>query len=240
VIIRAALIDNVERVIHLRDDLPTTPEPTQQGHSVGRWEGGALVVDTTRFLKHASGVRAGVASSRDKHVTERFELSTDRTRLTYSYTLDDPAYLTRPITGSVEWAHRPDLVYTGYACDPGVARRFLKTLRRPKSGIAGAIRYALSRWEALVRYRDDGRIELDNNAFDVHCAPSRSVARTISSWALTPAASVRRPSTRSSGRQSSMASTHKRICGTYSSASPITRLTLSRSCCHGTAPPPTS
>ena len=125
-IIRAALIDNVERVIHLRDDLPTTPEPTQQGHSVDRWEGGALVVDTTRFLKHASGVRAGVPSSRDKHVTERFELSTDRTRLTYSYTLDDPAYLTRPITGSVEWAHRPDLVYTGYACDPGVARRFLE------------------------------------------------------------------------------------------------------------------
>ena len=27
-----------------------------------------------------------------------------------------------------------------------------------------AIRYALSRWEALVRYGDDGRIEIDNNA----------------------------------------------------------------------------
>ena len=33
-----------------------------------------------------------------------------------------------------------------------------------KSGLAGAIRYALSRWEALVRYCDDGRIEIDNNA----------------------------------------------------------------------------
>ena len=33
-----------------------------------------------------------------------------------------------------------------------------------KSELAGAIRYALSRWEALVRYRDDGRIEIDNNA----------------------------------------------------------------------------
>jgi transposase len=33
-----------------------------------------------------------------------------------------------------------------------------------KSELAGAIRYALSRWTALVRYRDDGRLEIDNNA----------------------------------------------------------------------------
>ena len=32
-----------------------------------------------------------------------------------------------------------------------------------KSTIAGAIRYALSRWTALCRFLDDGRIELDNN-----------------------------------------------------------------------------
>jgi hypothetical protein len=35
-----------------------------------------------------------------------------------------------------------------------------------KSELAGAIRYALSRWEALVRYRDDGRIEIDNNTVE--------------------------------------------------------------------------
>ena len=33
-----------------------------------------------------------------------------------------------------------------------------------KSELAGAIRYALSRWPALTRYRDDGRLEIDNNA----------------------------------------------------------------------------
>ena len=27
-----------------------------------------------------------------------------------------------------------------------------------------AIRYALSRWVAMTRYRDDGRLEIDNNA----------------------------------------------------------------------------
>jgi hypothetical protein len=33
-----------------------------------------------------------------------------------------------------------------------------------KSELAGAIRYALPRWAALVRYRDDGALEIDNNA----------------------------------------------------------------------------
>lgn len=39
----------------------------------------------------------------------------------------------------------------------------LQTLSQ-KSATAKAIRYALSRWEALVRYCEDGRIEIDNNA----------------------------------------------------------------------------
>jgi transposase len=33
-----------------------------------------------------------------------------------------------------------------------------------KSPLAGAIHYALVRWRALTRYRDDGRIEIDNNS----------------------------------------------------------------------------
>ncbi len=33
-----------------------------------------------------------------------------------------------------------------------------------KSDAAGAIRYALTRWEALCRYRDDGRADIDNNS----------------------------------------------------------------------------
>lgn len=33
-----------------------------------------------------------------------------------------------------------------------------------KSALAEAIRYALTRWTALTRYRDDGCLEIDNNA----------------------------------------------------------------------------
>jgi hypothetical protein len=35
-----------------------------------------------------------------------------------------------------------------------------------KSGLAEAMRHALARWDALARYVDDGRIEIDNNTAD--------------------------------------------------------------------------
>jgi uncharacterized protein DUF6152 len=124
-IIRAALIDDVEREVRMHAEAGGGIESTNQGHSIGHWEGEVLIVETTGFLEHASGIREGVASSPQKHLIERFELSPDRTRLTYSYELEDPEYLSRPVTGSVEWVHRPDLTYTGYQCDPDVARRFL-------------------------------------------------------------------------------------------------------------------
>jgi transposase len=40
-----------------------------------------------------------------------------------------------------------------------------------KSDLAGAIKYALVRWPALTRYRDDGRIEIDNNSAERSIRP---------------------------------------------------------------------
>ena len=40
-----------------------------------------------------------------------------------------------------------------------------------KSDLAAAIRYALSRWDALTRYCDDGRLEIDNNAAERSIRP---------------------------------------------------------------------
>jgi len=48
-----------------------------------------------------------------------------------------------------------------------------------KSALAVAIRYALSRWPALARYRDDGRIEIDNNAAE---RSLRAVALGRKNW----------------------------------------------------------
>jgi transposase len=48
-----------------------------------------------------------------------------------------------------------------------------------KSELAVAIRYALSRWAALTRYRDDGRLEIDNNAAE---RSLRAVALGRKNW----------------------------------------------------------
>jgi len=46
----------------------------------------------------------------------------------------------------------------------------LKTVSR-KSAIAEAIRYALTRWEGLTRYLDDGRVEIDSNTVERSIKP---------------------------------------------------------------------
>lgn len=48
-----------------------------------------------------------------------------------------------------------------------------------KSELAIAIRYALSRWAALTRFRDDGRLEIDNNAAE---RALRAVALGRKNW----------------------------------------------------------
>ena len=48
------------------------------------------------------------------------------------------------------------------SCTPGCRRRCARSRRSRE--LAGAINYALVRWTALTRYRDDGRIEIDNNS----------------------------------------------------------------------------
>jgi transposase len=54
-------------------------------------------------------------------------------------------------------------------------RRALEIVRRrvlPKSLLGQAIDYALGRWEALTRYVDDGRLEIDNNLVENAIRPT--------------------------------------------------------------------
>jgi len=92
---------------------PANTRPSRAGHSIGRWEGDVLVVDTTRFLP---GVLNAPVRHGDKlHVVERFSLDPQTTKLTRSYTAEDPDYLKGQYTGSdvVEIADQP---YTSDNC----------------------------------------------------------------------------------------------------------------------------
>ena len=123
VIIRTEF-DASERTIHLNVDSHDGATESIHGHSIGRWEGGALVIDTTHFAPHRSGIRGDVPSGASKHLVERLELAEGGSRLTYTYSVEDPEYLAEPLTGSGTWAYRPDLHYEALACDLDNARRF--------------------------------------------------------------------------------------------------------------------
>ena len=73
---------------------PTPWTPTPAGHSVGRYEGSALVVETTGFLP--GGVPGGGMRSPDTRLTERFEVAPDGQRLTITYTWDDVKVYQKP------------------------------------------------------------------------------------------------------------------------------------------------
>jgi hypothetical protein len=116
-----------KRVVHLdQTEHPADLEPTTQGHSIGRWEGDTLVIDTIGFEPNLSGVNLGVPSGLAKHMTERLSLTDDRKHLLYTYTIDDPEYLTEPVGATVVWDHRPDIEPSGVVCDDATANRFLE------------------------------------------------------------------------------------------------------------------
>ncbi len=89
----------LKRTIYLNmKEHPHSVKPSRAGHSIGRWEGDALVVDTVGF---APGFLNPPARNSDQlHVVERFVLDPNKMALTRSYVAEDPVYLKGKYTGS--------------------------------------------------------------------------------------------------------------------------------------------
>jgi hypothetical protein len=120
-------VGDVERVVQMTTDSHgASDSDNMQGDSIGYWDGSALVVETV-FNDNEQGVIAsGLPFSGVSRMEERFELSQDRSMLKYRYSIESPDYLKLPITGSVDWAFRPDIELPRLPCDPENARRFLE------------------------------------------------------------------------------------------------------------------
>jgi hypothetical protein len=125
----AGEFDAGERVVHIVDGgdkaHSSPPQPSIQGHSVGRWDGKTLVIETTAFAPHAYGHGLGLKSSPAKRLVERLTLEDDGTGLAYEFELADAEVLAAPVTGKLRWVYRPDLTFTPEPCDRENARRFL-------------------------------------------------------------------------------------------------------------------
>jgi len=93
------------------DDL----NPTYLGHSVGRWEGDALVVDVVGFNENTWMDYFGHPHTDMLHVVEKFSRPTKNT-LAYEAMVDDPGAYTKPFTvrWSINWNSTGEL--TEYIC----------------------------------------------------------------------------------------------------------------------------
>jgi hypothetical protein len=104
-----------ERVIHMNLDAhPANVEPSYSGHSIGRWDGDTLVVDTTGF---APGVIAApVRNSEALHIVERFTLDPGTHALRRDFVAEDPVYFTDQYVG-YDVVLPADVPYVAHPCD---------------------------------------------------------------------------------------------------------------------------
>lgn len=104
---------------------PPASQKFLHGHSVGRWEGKTLVVETTNFTEHPMGLSMSVPSSDRKKLIERFTLDADGKSLIYAGTIEDPKYLTQTAEWTGRLQYRPGMPLSNQKCNVEVARRFL-------------------------------------------------------------------------------------------------------------------
>ena len=89
---------------------PAQVEKSYFGHSIGRWEGDTLVVDTVGFNESAWMDRFGLPHTDRLHTIERFT-RLDAHTLDYTITIDDPGAYTAPWTSGYTktWEEGTDL-----------------------------------------------------------------------------------------------------------------------------------
>ncbi len=105
---------DLKRTIHLNMTThPPAVKPSRAGHSIGRWEGDVLVVDTVGFLPGV--LNAPVRHSDKLHVVERFSLDPATMKLTRSYVAEDPVFLKGQYTGQ-DVVQVADAPYTPDTC----------------------------------------------------------------------------------------------------------------------------
>jgi len=86
---------------------PKDLDPSFFGHSVGHWDGDALVVDTVGFNERFWLTREGIPHTEYLHLSERFT-RTDYNTLKYEATIDDSKVFTKPWTINIALHRRTD------------------------------------------------------------------------------------------------------------------------------------
>jgi hypothetical protein len=85
---------------------PADLDPTWMGHSIGRWEGDTLVVDTAGFNDKTTVFYMSLPHTDRLRVVERFT-RTDLAHLKHEVTVTDPGAFTKPMVWNAEWQYAP-------------------------------------------------------------------------------------------------------------------------------------
>jgi hypothetical protein len=94
---------------------PQDPDPTYNGHSIGRWEGETLLVDTVGILGEGIINDHGAPLGEQVHVTEKWWAEGPDT-LKNEITVESPDALTRPIKAVKTFKRRNDIQIMEYVC----------------------------------------------------------------------------------------------------------------------------
>ncbi len=118
--------DDIIRTVWLEGWGHPEPGPYEawwQGHSVGKFEDGQLVVTTDRFMYDPTGLEdlGGIPSSTLKRVIARYSMLGERLRV--EVTTEDPLILEEPVSFTVEFTRQDEQLFLPYGCERDQARQ---------------------------------------------------------------------------------------------------------------------
>jgi hypothetical protein len=94
---------DIVRIIHLNmESHPADITPSRAGHSIGKWEGNTLTVDTVGFTEGYLDGRGGIKHSDQLKVVEKFTFDPKKLSISREFSGEDALYLTKAFTGQDE------------------------------------------------------------------------------------------------------------------------------------------
>lgn len=106
-----------------RSHPPADAPHSKMGHSIGRWDGDELVIDTTHIAP-STITNNGLDHSAEIHMVERYKLSADGKRLMATQWFEDPAVLDNNGARFIQWAKQDGQYIYPYECDPAFALEY--------------------------------------------------------------------------------------------------------------------
>jgi hypothetical protein len=94
---------------------PADPNPAWLGHSIGKWDGDTLVVDTVGYNED-SQLLGGYPHTGKLHVIERYRRP-DFSHLQVEMTYDDPGTFTKPVVRNAAWDLAPAEELIEFVCE---------------------------------------------------------------------------------------------------------------------------